>query len=84
MKWLATPATWWRCSAPHGVTRPTPQGTAGRKAVIDTIGPDLHKRESQLCILTSDAELIHRRIATTRQRLPRCLGGRPAFAAGED
>jgi hypothetical protein len=32
MKRLATPATWWHCSAPRGVTRSTPQGTAGRPA----------------------------------------------------
>src|SRR5690348_179005 len=77
MKRLATPATWWQCSAPHGVTRSTPQGTAGRPAAMDTIGLDLHKRESQLCILTSDGELIERRIATTRQRFTEVLGGRP-------
>ena len=44
---------------------------------MDTIGLDLHKRESQLCILTSDGELIERRIATTRERFTEVLGGRP-------
>jgi transposase len=44
---------------------------------MDTIGLDLHKRESQLCILTSDGELIERRIATTRERFTAVLGGRP-------
>jgi hypothetical protein len=32
---------------------------------MDTIGLDLHKRESQLCTLTTDGELLERRIATT-------------------
>ena len=44
---------------------------------MDTIGLDLHKRESQLCILTSDGELIERRIATTRARFTEVLGTRP-------
>jgi len=38
---------------------------------------DLHKRESQLCILTDAGELVERRIATTRQRLTEVLGARP-------
>lgn len=33
---------------------------------MDTIGLDLHKRESQLCIITEDGELIERRIITGR------------------
>jgi transposase len=44
---------------------------------MDTIGLDLHKRESQLCILTDDGELIERRIATSRARLTEVLGARP-------
>jgi transposase len=44
---------------------------------IDTIGLDLHKRETQICILTADGELIERRIATTRERLTAVLGSRP-------
>ncbi|MEJ7812339.1 MAG: IS110 family transposase [Gemmatimonadaceae bacterium] len=43
----------------------------------DTIGLDLHKRETQLCILTADGELIERRIATTRARFTEALGTRP-------
>ena len=42
----------------------------------DTIGLDLHKRETQVCILTTDGELIERRIATTRERFTAVLGGR--------
>jgi transposase len=44
---------------------------------MDTIGLDLHKRESQLCILTTDGEMIERRIATTRERFTAVLGGGP-------
>jgi hypothetical protein len=41
---------------------------------MDTIGLDLHKRESQLCILTEAAEILERRIHTSRERLQRCSG----------
>ena len=44
---------------------------------MDTIGVDLHKRESQLCILTDDGELIERRIVTSRARFTEVLGSRP-------
>ena len=44
---------------------------------MDTIGLDLHKRESQLSILTEDGELIERRIATSRERFTMVLGKRP-------
>jgi len=44
---------------------------------MDTIGMDLHKRESQLCILTEAGELIERRIVTTRERFTEVLGRRP-------
>ena len=43
---------------------------------MDTIGLDLHKRESQLCILTDDGEVIERRIVTSRERFTAVLGGR--------
>jgi transposase len=45
---------------------------------MDTIGLDLHKRESQLCVLTEDGRLTERRIATSRERFTAVLGGRPA------
>ena len=44
---------------------------------MDIIGLDLHKRESQLCILTSDGELLERRILTSRERFTAVLGDRP-------
>ena len=44
---------------------------------MDTIGLDLHKRESQLCIITEDGELIERRISTGRAAFAAVLGSRP-------
>jgi transposase len=44
---------------------------------MDTIGLDLHKRESQLCILTEEGEVIERRIVTSRERFTAVLGSRP-------
>lgn len=43
---------------------------------MDTIGLDLHKRESQLCTITADGELIERRIVTSRERFTAVLGSR--------
>ena len=43
---------------------------------MDTIGLDLHKRESQLCIGQDDGTTEERRIATTRERFTAVLGGR--------
>ena len=44
---------------------------------MDTIGMDLHKGESQLCILSAEGEIRERRIRTTRDRLTAVLGGQP-------
>jgi transposase len=44
---------------------------------MDNIGLDLHKRESQLCILTEDGEIVERRIQTSRERFTAVLGERP-------
>jgi len=44
---------------------------------VDNIGLDLHKRESQLCVLTEDGTVTERRIPTTRERLTAVLGSRP-------
>lgn len=44
---------------------------------MDTIGLDLHKRESQLCVGRDDGTLEERRIATTRERFTAVLGDRP-------
>jgi hypothetical protein len=42
---------------------------------MDTIGLDLHKRESQRCILTEAGEVTERRIVTSRERFAAVLGG---------
>ena len=36
---------------------------------MEHIGIDVHKNQSQICILTPDGELIEKRIRTTRKRL---------------
>jgi transposase len=43
---------------------------------MDTIGLDLHKRESQLCILGGDGAIREQRIATSRERLTAVFGAR--------
>ena len=43
---------------------------------MDTIGLDLHKRETQLCVLTEEGEVVERRIVTSRERFTAVLGGR--------
>jgi transposase len=44
---------------------------------MDRIGIDLHKRESQLCTITDDGELVEQRIVTSRERFSAVLGARP-------
>ena len=43
---------------------------------MDTIGLDLHKRESQLCIGHDDGTVEERRIVTSRERFTAVLGSR--------
>src|SRR5262245_29836010 len=43
---------------------------------MDHIGIDLHKRESQICILAEGGELIERRIRTDPHRFAEVLGER--------
>jgi len=43
---------------------------------MDTIGLDLHKRESQLCIIDAQGEITERRIVTSRDRFTAVLGAR--------
>jgi transposase len=44
---------------------------------MDTIGLDLHKRESQLAIKGADGTITERRIVTSRERFTAVLGTRP-------
>lgn len=41
---------------------------------MDTIGLDLHKRETQLCIISDGGSISERRIVTSRERLAAVLG----------
>ena len=41
---------------------------------MDTIGLDLHKRESQLCVIAEDGSISERRIVTSRERFTAVLG----------
>jgi transposase len=43
---------------------------------MEYVGIDLHKRQSQICILTEGGELIEQTIATTRERFAAVLGPR--------
>jgi transposase len=43
---------------------------------MDSIGIDVHKNNSQVCILTEEGELIEKRMRTTRVRIAAVLGGR--------
>ena len=44
---------------------------------MTTIGLDLHKRESQLCIAQEDGTIQERRIVTSRERFTAVLGALP-------
>jgi len=43
---------------------------------VEHIGIDVHKNQSQICILTPGGELIEKRIRTERMRFEAVLGGR--------
>src|SRR5499426_1796204 len=49
---------------------------SGRPAV-DHVGMDVHKKDSQLCILSEDGELREQRIPTEAGRFRDVLGSRP-------
>ena len=44
---------------------------------MDHIGMDVHKKESQLCILTEAGELIERRVRSEPERFAAVLGEQP-------
>ena len=44
---------------------------------MDHLGIDVHKRESEICLLAEGGELIERRIRTEPERFTAVLGGRP-------
>src|SRR5438094_6402197 len=47
------------------------------RPAMDHVGIDVHKQESQICILTEAGELIEQRIRTEPQRFAAVLGDRP-------
>jgi transposase len=49
----------------------------GKETVVDHIGIDLHKRESQIYVLCDTGEVTECRIATSRDRFTAVLGARP-------
>src|SRR5215467_16077948 len=65
MKRLTPDSTWWH-RVPH----------RRRGPAMDHIGIDLHKRDSQICLLAEGGVLIERRIRTEPQRFAEALGGR--------
>jgi len=44
---------------------------------MEYVGIDLHKKESQICVLTETGEVIERRIRTEPPRFAEMFGGRP-------
>ena len=44
---------------------------------MEYLGIDVHKVESQICILTENGEIVERRIRTERERFGAVLGARP-------
>src|SRR6266571_8846423 len=44
---------------------------------MDHIGIDVHKKESQICILAEGGELLEQRIRTEPERFATVLGARP-------
>jgi transposase len=44
---------------------------------MDHIGIDVHKKESQICILSEDGEQLEPRVRTTPARFTDVLGTRP-------
>jgi transposase len=44
---------------------------------VEHIGIDVHKNQSQICIITSEGELIEKRVSTERERFEAVLGSYP-------
>ena len=50
---------------------------AKRRPAVEHIGLDVHKNQSQICIITSEGEMIEKRISTERDRFQAALGSHP-------
>jgi hypothetical protein len=71
MKRLATTSTV-VARKPHNSNAVNAAG--GWRPAMDHVGIDLHKRESQLCMLNPEGEVTEVRISTTRERFRAVLG----------
>jgi hypothetical protein len=52
-------------------------GATRRGPAMEYVGIDLHKKESQICLLTEAGKVMERRIRTEPERFAEVLGGRP-------
>ena len=43
---------------------------------MEYVGTDVHKNQSQICILTEAGEMLEKRVRTDRERFGEVLGGR--------
>src|SRR5712692_4286479 len=74
---------WDEAAGRHHAWWPKPHnGARGRvpqrwRPAMEHIGIDVHKVESQICILTEGDEVVGRRIRTQRERFAAVVGGRP-------
>src|SRR5262245_33878789 len=59
------------------LTESTRSWARRRGPAMEYVGIDLHKQESQICLLTETGEVMERRIRTEPQRFAEVLGGRP-------
>jgi len=79
MKRLTPDSTLWH-RVPHSeITRSRAQGEGGQPWTI--LASTCPKKESQICILAEDGELLERRVRTTPRGLAEVLGERPVKAA---
>ena len=44
---------------------------------MESIGIDVHKSESQICVITPTGEVLEQRVATRREQFAEVLGERP-------
>src|SRR5712672_1336842 len=74
---------WDEAAGRHRAWWPKPHsGARGRvpqrwRPAMEHLGIDVHKVESQICILTESGEVVERRIRTQRERFAAVLGERP-------
>lgn len=73
MKRLATRSRWWH-KAPH-IDNAVQAASRGRPA-MEYIGIDVHKKQSHICICTTEGRYVELCIRTERDRFEAVLGGR--------